>query len=274
MDFLIIGGDTRNLKLADILIQNGHTVQTMALGEEYSPSLQEPYVIGPMPFTTDGVMLNAPLAKQPVKLNDFTDITKQCKMIIAGKIPKQLRQHFEEQGILVYDYLDYEEINIYNCIPTAEGAIEIAMNTLPITLHGSSALVIGYGRIGKILANKLKLLDVNTVVLCRKNTDHALCEANGLDSIFPYELESNIQKMDVIFNTAPAPVLDSHKLSKIKKDCVVIDLASAPGGCDFAYGKEAGIKIIHALSLPGKVAPVTCANILYKVIAHIIEERS
>lgn len=274
MKFLIIGGDTRNLELAKILIQSGHTVQTMALGDNISHSHSAQCIIGPLPFTADGITLNAPLNNNDIKLNDLTEIINRSEVLIAGKIPLHIRTQLEENGISVYDYLDYEEMTIYNCIPTAEGAIELAMHSLPITIHGSCALVIGYGRIGKLLANKLKLLNANTTVLCRKSTDRALCEANGLDSIAPDELETYIQKTDVIFNTAPALVLDKNKLSKVKKDCIVIDLASSPGGCDFAYGKEAEIKILHALSLPGKVAPVTCANILYKVIAHIIKERS
>jgi dipicolinate synthase subunit A len=53
---------------------------------------------------------------------------------------------------------------------------------------------------------------------------------------------------------------------------LVIDLASKPGGVDFEYAQYKGIKTIHALSLPGKVAPVTTAMYMETVIYNIIKE--
>lgn len=274
MKFTIAGGDSRNLTLGNILAQSGHSVEYMAPGEDIFRPVYTDYVIGPIPFTTDGENINAPLLKRAIKCKAFTDSIMSAKALIAGKIPETVKKELEEKGIRTYDYLDREEMAILNSIPTAEGAISVAMQELDVTLHGAKALVIGYGRCGKTLAGKLKALNCDTYVLCRKKADHAACEANGLYSISDSETTQFLQKMDVIFNTAPALVLDRLRLAELKPGAVIIDIASLPGGCDDAYADEHGIKIIHALSLPGKVAPVTAANILYKVIEHIINERS
>lgn len=285
MRFLILGGDSRNIMLAQCLAHAGHNVQMSGLGndsENQTPIIVKikeainsyDYIVGPLPFTIDGENLHMPLSKDTVKLNDLIDIFTGNKVLIAGKIPVNFTEKLIENDIAVYDYLDRDEMSILNSIPTAEGAIQIAMEELPITIHGVNALVLGYGKTGKTLAGKLHALGANTYVCARKSVDFALCEVNNLYSTDYKKVDSIIQNMDVIFNTVPAIVLDSTRLSHIRRDCLIIDLASKPGGCDFDYAKENGIKIIHALSLPGKVAPITAANILYKVIEHIIDERS
>lgn len=138
-------------------------------------------------------------------------------------------------------------------IPTAEGAIEIAMSETPITLHLSRCLVLGYGRIGKILSKMLAGIGAKVTVEARKFADLALIEGHGYEAIHMNDLKENIGGFDVIFNTIPSMVLDEDTLKKIRKDTLVIDLASKPGGVDFEAAKQLGIRVIWALSLPGKV---------------------
>ena len=42
-------------------------------------------------------------------------------------------------------------------------------------------------------------------------------------------------------------ILDKKRLERVRKDCIIIDLASKPGGVDFDAAKERGIKAILAL---------------------------
>ena len=80
------------------------------------------------------------------------------------------------------------------------------------------------------------------------------------------DLSKHLENMDVIFNTIPFVILDEKNLIKIKKDCIIIDLASKPGGVDFEKAKELGINVMWALALPGKVAPYTAAKYLKDTI--------
>ena len=57
-----------------------------------------------------------------------------------------------------------------------------------------------------------------------------------------------------------------YLLEKINKDCLIIDLASKPGGVDFDKAKELGIKTNWALGLPGKVAAKTAAKYMKRII--------
>ena len=66
--------------------------------------------------------------------------------------------------------------------------------------------------------------------------------------------------------------LGEEELKELKPECVVIDLASLPGGVDFAAAQALGVKAIQALSLPGRVAPATAAAYLRSTICHILNE--
>lgn len=140
-----------------------------------------------------------------------------------------------------------------NAIPTAEGAIEIAISETPVTIHGSKCLVLGYGKIGKILTKDLYGMGAVTYAAARKYADLAMIEGHGYEPLPMSVLESRINDFDIIFNTVPALVLDDKVLSGVRKDALIIDLASKPGGVDFEAAKKYGLRVIWALSLPSDV---------------------
>jgi dipicolinate synthase subunit A len=177
-----------------------------------------------------------------------------------------------QTGVLAIDYFVREEMAVLNAIPTAEGAISLAMEELPITLHGARVLVIGYGRTGKILAHRLASLGCDVTVSARKYSDFAWIEAYGYRYTDTNGLGSDLSRYDLIFNTVPALVLNRERLSYLKKDALVIDLASKPGGVDFDAAQELGSNVIWALSLPGKCSPLTSGRIIRDTIYHILEE--
>ena len=157
-------------------------------------------------------------------------------------------------------------------MPTAEGAIQIALEELPITLHGARALVVGYGRLGRALAPRLSALGARVSVAARKWEDLAWIEAAGYTAEHTGELEGWLCGYDLIVNTVPARVLDAAALAELKPGCLVIDLASKPGGVDFDAAARLGVRAIWALSLPGKVAPVTAGRSIRTVIYNILQE--
>lgn len=159
-----------------------------------------------------------------------------------------------------------------NAIPTAEGAIEIAISETPVTIHGSKCLVLGYGKIGKILTKDLYGMGAITYAAARKYADLAMIEGHGYEPLQMSTLKGRINEFDIIFNTVPALILDDEVLSKVQKDALIIDLASKPGGVDFEAAKKYGLRVIWALSLPGKVAPITSGAIIKDTIMNIINE--
>ena len=77
---------------------------------------------------------------------------------------------------------------------------------------------------------------------------------------------------DLVFNTVPTPVLGVEELAALKEGALVIDLASRPGGVNLDAAAALGVRVIWALSLPGKVAPVTSGRYIKDTVYHILEE--
>lgn len=140
------------------------------------------------------------------------------------------------------------------------------MENSEITLHGSKCIVLGFGRCGKVLAHMLKGIGADLSVEARSGVDLAYIESYGYHPVPLKDLTDYIGQYDFIFNTIPSLVLDEKRLVGVKEDCLVIELASKPGGIDFEVAKRLGIKVVDGQSLPGKVAPETAAKIIFDTI--------
>lgn len=269
--FLVLGGDNRNLELANLLKKDGHNVY---LSHVDGMNFQESsIIIGPLPLSYDGNTLNAPFHSEKIILEDILTNIKKDQVFIAGNVDNGFMSKAEEYGITVIDYFKRENMQVLNAVPTAEGAIKLAIEHLPITIHNSNTLVLGFGRIGKTLSKMLQGIGGNVYVAARNYSDIAWIKNYGYTPILFWELDKHIHKMDIVFNTVPAMVLDRDLLFKLNKEALIIDLASKPGGVDFLAAEELGIKTIHALGLPGKTAPVSAARIIKDTIYNILEER-
>lgn len=157
-------------------------------------------------------------------------------------------------------------VGIGNAIPTAEGALQYAMENSEITIHGSKCMVLGFGRCGKVLAHMLKGIGAHLSVEARSLSDLAYIESYGYNPVPLRDLTDYIGQYDFIFNTIPSMILDEKKLMRVKKDCLLIELASKPGGIDDKAAQKLGINFIDGQSLPGKVAPETAAKIIFDTI--------
>lgn len=276
----VVGGDPRQAALSRLLADDGHTVHTFALeqGEgtscelDLSQANRADCVILPLPAMGEGGTLNAPLSRKVWRMEIILDALRPGQLVCAGMLQAPLEEMAAERELVIRDYFAREELAVFNAVPTAEGAIQIAMEELPITIHGARILVIGFGRIGRLLAPRLRALGGAVTVAARRYEQRALVEAMGLTSERVSELKQWLCGYDLVINTAPGPVLGVEELSALKEGALVIDLASKPGGVDIAAAAALGVRAIWALSLPGKVAPVTSGRYIMDTVYHIMEE--
>lgn len=279
----VIGGDLRQLTVAKLLKAEGYHVflygfdkdiqlETLECETDKDLVLSADIVILPVPVTFDGNTINSPYAKEPMIIDAFLSEINPSALVFGGQIQPNFQKALEDNHIAYRDYLKREELSIKNAVPTAEGAIEIAITETPFTIHGSKSLVLGYGKIGKILSKDLYALGAQTYVEARKYADLAMIEGHGYEPLPLDNLKDHIHEFDIIFNTIPSLILDDEILTKVKKDALIIDLASKPGGIDFDAAKTYGLKVIWALSLPGKIAPVSSGAIIKDTIMNIIKE--
>jgi dipicolinate synthase subunit A len=271
---LLIGGDKRQRFLADDLLQDGFKVYCYGLERcldlpqavvQVDTLLPTPVTVFPIPITKDGQTVVAPYSGAPLSLEWVIDKLSPTTTLFGGMFPLDVREALEKRGISFYDYGLDEEFNRLNAIPSAEGAIEIAMHNTPYTLQGASVCVVGFGRIGKALVTRLLALGCKVTATARRAEQLSEITALGAIPLFTDNLACS-DGYDILFNTVPAPVVHSAVLERLSPTTLVIDLASKPGGVDFDTAVSKGIRCIHALSLPALCAPKTAAQYLYLTI--------
>lgn len=286
MRFAVIGGDMRQVKLAELLTADGHTVSTFAIdkirpeGSVMQKALVREAVdnancvVMPLPVTSREGMLNAPLSSGLHTTREVLSVLNPEQILCAGRIDAATYGLAETMGLSLIDYLDREELAVANAVAAAEGAIQLIMEETPITVCHSNCLVIGFGRIGKILCHRLHGLGANVTASARSFSDMAWIRAYGYEAEETGNIDAILSAYDIVVNTVPARVLGENRLSKLKHGCLCLDLASKPGGMDFSAASKLGIKAVWALSLPGEVAPVTSGAIIKHTIYNILREKS
>ena len=286
-NFAIIGGDLRIIKLAIMLAKDGNKVYTYGLEkaeelkneeniifcEKINKAISEhvEVVIGPIPFSSNGININAPFSYKEISIRELMHVLN-AKILIAGSITPDVYDMANDEYIEIIDVMKREELAVLNTISTAEGTIEIAIANTNKIIHGSNVLILGFGRIGKVLARKMTGLSAKVTCAARKDEDLAWIKAYGHMATNINFLGENLSQYDIIINTVPHLILTEERMEYVKKECLLIDLASNPGGIDKKTAKDRNLKLIWALALPGKVAPVTTAEFIKDTIYNILKE--
>lgn len=290
----LLGGDIRQLSVARRLCEEFAYVSMWGIdggnGEigdaviyrEIEDALKDcDVVILPLPASSDGVRISCPLSPElpSVRLQALLDdklYNGKKPLILGGRLSPAFKEAAKKAGFKAIDYYENELLQIKNALPTAEGALELAMRTLDKTIHSSKSAVIGYGRISKALSRMLLAMKSDVTVAARKPSDLAYAEIDGCKTLkITYEegkssLSALCSGYDVIFNTVPYWVFNREVIEAMDKNTLVIDLASAPGGFDINALKDTGIAVIRAASLPGKCAPISAGQIIGDTILEIL----
>ena len=275
----VLGGDLRQVYLARMLLKDGHNVVTWGLDQGDAPNrvplntaLERDILILPLPVCRGG-RLNLPLTDTELRIEQLWPRLRYDQLLLGGMTGDLGPQLMADFGLTLLDYYAREETQVANAVPTAEGALQLAMASTDRTLLGSRCLIIGYGRIGRLLADRLLALGAEVTVSARKYGDLAWIDAWGCHSVRTNALADQLDRFDLIFNTAPALILDRARLRETREDCVILELASAPGGVDLEAARQLGRQVIQAPGLPGKVAPRSAAAAVRDSVYHILEER-
>ena len=275
----VIGGDLRQVYLTQMLLDEGQDVVTWGLekggGQRPVPlhmALEADILVLPLPVCRAGSM-NLPLTDTVLDPEQLWPRLRYDQLILGGMTGELAPRLMADFGLTVIDYYAREELQVANAVPTAEGAIQRAMEATDGTLHGSQCLVLGFGRVGKLLAYRLRNLGAQVTAAARKYRDLAWIEALDFHSLPIGELSGHLGEFDLIFNTVPALLLDALRLAETKESCLLMELASAPGGIEEQAAQRLDRRLIRAPGLPGIVAPRAAAGAIRESIRHILEER-
>ena len=171
-----------------------------------------------MPITRDNLLVTS----EKIKIEELIKIGKG-KKIYSGAISNEIKEKLDKESIEYVDMLERDDVAIMNAIPTAEGAIQIAMEMTDFTLHESNCMILGYGNIGKVLAKMLSGIGANVFCEARKEKDLANIKTMRYNCIRLEDLSKHLENMDVIFNTIPFVILVKKNLIKKKKDGILMN---------------------------------------------------
>lgn len=283
--FLTIGGDIRQIYMTQNLNERGFIAN--AYGFDTLNHINVPrfeyqdlktaisdcdVIVLPLPMSRDSINLNTPYFSNKINLDELSQLLNRNNTVFGGMLTKTFRTSLFERGVSFFDYFDREELIVKNAVPTAQGVIKLIMDEMPITVHGSKIAVTGFGRTARVLVHMLKGLGADVTVAARSYGALAFAEIEGCRPVTFADLDKAAVKLDIIINTVPSLVIDEQILRSLKKDCMIIEIASAPYGIDFEQAENYGVKVIRAGSLPGKAAPKTAGEIIADAILNIIKE--
>lgn len=239
--FSVLPGDNRQEHLIDVLLAKGRRVAyDMPITDLCHAA---PVVLGGIPF------------KIPFEELSLTS----GQLFFGGCLQPDFLSACEKENVTAFDYMTDQELTIQNAIATAEGTISEMAAGSYFNLHGSPVLIFGFGICAKALAERLAALHMQVCICARNPAARAEAFSCGYDAIPFEDLRGRLPGFLFIVNTVPAPVLTDTLLNFVHPECLLSDIASAPGGIDQNAAEALSLKTICLPGLPGRFSPKSSA---------------
>ncbi|MFB5191479.1 dipicolinate synthase subunit DpsA [Alicyclobacillus fastidiosus] len=285
---VFVGGDARQLEVIAQVVDNDASATLVGFSDIHRDYTDTVYgdlteevlakadaLVLPIAGMENDGRVDTKFAAEPIMLTEsHFAAMRPGAFVFTGIARSVLTEWCNSHSLQLVKLMELDEVAILNSIPTAEGAIAIAMEETDITLHGANTVVLGFGRCGQTLAHKLRAMGANVRVCARYASDLARVDELSLVPVPLKQIEEAVRDADIVFNTIPALVLNAGVLREMARDCVIIDIASKPGGTDFRYAERRGMRALLAPSLPGLVAPKTAGRIIARSLSRILAEES
>jgi len=255
---LFLGGDKRNITAFYELKSKGFYVDSIGLFTSDTGKIEESEVLVlPVPTTKDKKYLYCPETKAKIPIFEIEKKAEERLIISCGYT-------FPTKNNV--DLLSLDSFAYLNAVPTAEGAISFAIENTDFTLWKAKILVIGFGRVAKVLVDRLNSFGCDLFVSARKQRDFALIDSKNIKYLQTDKTAKNISDFDIVFNTVDVHLFDD--LSAFGST-LLIDLSSK--GCVNFESEDIKDKRIYKLpAIPAKTAPITSGKILAQTIISLL----
>ncbi|MFA1822973.1 dipicolinate synthase subunit DpsA [Virgibacillus oceani] len=287
-NILILGGDARTLEVITKLAEKG--MHVFAAGfekisfdfpnihytamDDIEPAQLDAILLPVRGTDTSGNVEADYSDKQIVLSKEFLKKTKADCIIYSGTANQYLTSMAKSADRQLINIFDRDDIAIFNSIPTAEGALMLAIQETDVTIHGASVVVLGFGRVGMTTAHLFSSVGAKVTVATRRSEPLARARQMGMSDVDLKNLKDTVTTAQICINTIPQLTLNKEILSVMDPSCLILDLASGDGGTDFQAAKSLGIKALHSLGLPGKTASKTAGTIIGDILLELLEKNS
>lgn len=277
----VIGGDGREIEYVRGLLADGADVEATGCLPEAEeimgkPQTQDPaeavsgvdVVLHSVVYITPEGYLFTPGWDEDIHQDVFRNMDEGSVLII-GTATDEIHQMAEEEGFHIHEYGDDDELMLLRAPTIVEGALKVAIEETTVSIHDSKTAVLGFGRMGFSVTRTVELLGAKTSVVARDRSQ--LSRARELGAT-PVHLDNKMDALEdarIVFNTIPVEILSEDVLKQMRRDAVIVDLASVPGGTDFDAAEELGINANLARGLGGR-APETAGRLQYRGIRQMI----
>ena len=265
--YLFLGGDKRQEYAAGYVESCGNEV-AFACNYTQLRSLIDTadFIVLPLPASRDRVHINSDPKTGLITVEEFVFSLKKGMVVMAGMPDKSFSQMIISKGVTLYDYYKNDTLTLLNSISTAEGVIYELIGNSDIDIHNSKILVTGYGNAACAISRRLVALGAQVYVAARSERAITAAYSDGCKAVQLYEIKNVADEFDFIVNTVPALVIDESVISKLKKDCLLLEIASFPFGIDFEAAEKHGIRGVRAPSLPGRISPKSAGYAIAKTL--------
>jgi dipicolinate synthase subunit A len=262
---LIVGGDKRQLALADMLKERGHNVSLQGftkLGIQYEPIESPGTIFLPVPYRNPDGSLKAPYTEEKLEL---ANVVRQYprSVYFLGGYDTAAREAFDGQ-VHYIDLMADEAYQVENALLTTQAAVCAFQQTSEVALCDLHCVVVGYGRIAKFLCRLLIAHGAQVTATARKESDLVLIRSERMNAIHTKRLARILPEADVIFNTVPHHVFGKEELKSIRSGVMLMELASPPYGLDLKLAEELGVRVRIESGLPGRYFPVSAAQAMLR----------
>lgn len=266
-DILFLGGDKRIIYAAELMSQSCG-VHAAGLDERFTPPEgRYSRIVLPLPFTRDGMTINAPLSEKPLPLEMIAEYALPDALILSGGSSERLEALCSEHSLRLKNYFADEELTLKNALLTAEGALSLLISESDTALFDSTAVITGYGRIAFYLARLLREFRCRVTIAARDPIQRERALLDGLCTL-PAELAGLAASgADFIINTAPAELFSEDSFSRMRKGALYLELATKPQQPEKTSAEKAGIKYIMASGLPGRFSAKTAGEAIANALS-------
>lgn len=280
----VIGGDERDPEIARLAAETGAEVWAFGLpwpeggvpGVRLAPSARAAaegadYALFPIPMGV-GSHVYAPHAAEAIVADtSLLSTMAPGAHVFVGRATPELRDAVGRAGVHLHEYDPDRELMLLRAPAIVEGAIQLAIENTDVTIHDANVVVVGYGTIGSLLSRRLRDLGARLRVAARNPIQRAAAYADGAEPHTLEELPELAPRLQMIFSTVPARVVDAEVLRRLPPGALVLDIAPPPDHADLELARELGHRAVWARGL-GRRAPITVGRSQWIGLRRFIEE--
>ena len=264
MKICLLGYSKRHDAFQKYINDKGLDFQLYKTYDDIPDTIDSDVIVFPIPTTKNG-RLNidgAPFGALPEDI-----INRSHKILLA------ITCNYNSENNRFFDISQWDDFAYLNAVPTAEGAIKLAIENFDKSISEQRIVITGFGRVGKILSDRLRGLGCDITVSARSLKDLYYARALNIKTLPLSELHKETDKFDIIFQTIPTPILSEKFLKNFPACGKIIELSSGMRGTDLKFAKDQNITVIDGTCLPEKTAPLTAGNIWAETVLKIVDEQ-